>query len=87
MSKLFAYILVCISIMAGITAGHMWGTLEMQRDAIKHDAAVYDGKTGEWKWVVAIPELSDKEQDEINKACKALGSKKNNDPKCILMGR
>ena len=31
--------------------------------------------------------ISKKEQAEINKKCKSLGSKKSNDPACILMGR
>lgn len=42
---------MCIFMPLGIEIG----TRAMQRECVKHDAAEYDKKSGEWRWTKQIP--------------------------------
>ena len=40
----------CMLMFVGAICGHGCANDRMQREAIEHNAAEYDSKTGEWKW-------------------------------------
>ena len=70
-------------VIGGMAVGFYVATIQMQNEAIQHDAAHYDSKTGYWDWNT---EDQNERQKAIDESCKALGSKAKNDPQCILMG-
>lgn len=71
-------------VIGGMAVGFYVATIQMQNEAIQHDAAHYDSRTGSWDWNELS--ISEEKQEVINASCKALGSKAKNDPQCILMG-
>lgn len=93
LKRVWRRFLVLIIIAASIIIGMCIGVYIMQQEAIKHGSAGYDQTTGAWGWKDSAvsaskvaQELAEGKLKEINKKCKALGSKKANDPECILIG-
>lgn len=95
--RVWRRVLAVAILASGIGIGASWGTYDMQKQAIKYDAAAYNQTTGIWGWKdqdskqkekvsKAAEELTESRINEINKKCKALGFKKANDPECTLVG-
>jgi len=76
----WTYILI-----GGMLIGYYLGVNQFQKEAVEIGLAGHNYKTGSWEW--NEDEVQSKIKSEaINQACKALGSKSANDPKCILVG-
>lgn len=85
----------------GMAVGAMLVSSYYQREAVKHEVAIHNAKTGAWEWIenkkkstedkvqeaAKIPSLPREEQKKIDEDCKKMGSKIKSDPECLLMGR
>jgi len=59
---------------SGLAIGCCAGIYIMQKEAIKHEAAMYDTKTGAWGWVTIEAKTANQEKEmTVQEACAAMG--------------
>lgn len=67
-------LLAVVIFASGLSIGAAGGVYTMQKEAIKHEAAMYDAKTGSWGWVTIEAKIANQEKAmTVEEACSAMG--------------